>query len=338
MNRAIRTRGFTLVELLVVIAIIGILIALLLPAIQAAREAARRMQCSNNLKQMGLGCITHLDSQKFFPTGGWGWAWVGDPDRGFEKRQPGGWTFNILPFIEMKSLHDQGKGGTAADKKVAATQLARTPMNLWNCPTRRATILYSKANWDGTFIAYNANNNDANNNFASRLDYSACAGSASSAWMGAGPNSFQQGDDPGYTGWEDMSLLNGISNQRSRIAAKDVTDGLSHTIMLGEKYLCPDYYYNGLDGGDCESAYTGWNNDNYRMTGPMSTNNTPSFMRDRRGAYNYYFSFGSAHANAANFAFCDGAVHTISYDIDVTFFKNLGGRNDKQTVPGTAYN
>src|SRR3989304_8096603 len=93
--------GFTLVELLVVIAIMGILVALLLPAIQSTREVARRLQCSNNLKQMGMGCLSHLNEQGHFPSGGWGWAWSGDPDRGFRGRQPGGWLFNILPYIEM---------------------------------------------------------------------------------------------------------------------------------------------------------------------------------------------------------------------------------------------
>jgi prepilin-type N-terminal cleavage/methylation domain-containing protein/prepilin-type processing-associated H-X9-DG protein len=325
-----RICGFTLVELLVVIAIIGILIALLLPAIQAAREAARRMQCANNFKQMGLGCLVHMDTQKIFPTGGWGWAWVGDADRGFEKRQPAGWTYNILPFIEMRSLHDLGKGETAAGKKSAATLLARTPLEIWNCPTRRATLLYSKANWDGTFIAYNANNNPGNDNFASRLDYAACAGSPDTAGMYAGPNSFEQGDSLTYV-WEDVSQMNGISFLRSRITAKQVTDGLSHTLMLGEKYLNPDYYKNGLDGGDCESAYTGWNNDNYRLTGTACV-----FMRDR-GGVSLWGSFGSAHSGSVNFAFCDGSVHTINYDVDPVLFKYLGGRDDKKVVPSSAY-
>ena len=325
-----RRAAFTLVELLVVIAIIGILIALLLPAIQAAREAARRMQCSNNLKQLGLGCLTHTDSQKFFPTGGWGWAWLGDPDRGFERRQPGGWTYNILPFTELKSLHDLGKGGTTAEKRVAANQLARTPLSILNCPTRRAPMLYSKADWDGTFVAYNANDNSANDNTVARLDYAACAGSADVVDMPAGPSSFQNGDNLTYS-WSDMSPCDGISFQRSKVAVKDVTDGTSHTIMLGEKYLNPDYYYTGLDNADNESAYVGWDNDNYRLTGTASP-----FQRDRRGV-SFYLNFGSAHATTANFVFCDGAVHSISFAIDPTAFKYLGGRKDKQTVSTSLY-
>src|SRR4051812_22680085 len=95
MIRGLSFGGFTLVELLVVIAIIGILVALLLPAVQAAREAARRSECENHLKQLSLGCLLHKDTQKFLPSVGWGYAWVGDPDLGFGKTQPGGWHFNI---------------------------------------------------------------------------------------------------------------------------------------------------------------------------------------------------------------------------------------------------
>ena len=102
--------GFTLVELLVVITIIGVLIALLLPAVQAAREAARIAHCQNNLKQLALGCLSHESATRRFPTNGWGPHWTGDADMGNNWLQPGGWIYNILPYIEQQSLHDMGAG------------------------------------------------------------------------------------------------------------------------------------------------------------------------------------------------------------------------------------
>ena len=102
--------GFTLVELLVVIAIIGILVAILLPAVQSAREAARRIQCTNNIKQLALGCLNHQSAQGFFPTGGWTNGWQPDPDQRVGKPQPGNWLFCILPQIEMDGLYGMAAG------------------------------------------------------------------------------------------------------------------------------------------------------------------------------------------------------------------------------------
>ena len=110
-TRARRSRGgFTLVELLVVIAIIGILVALLLPAVQSAREAARRVQCTNHLKQLGLAALNHESAIRHFPAGGWSYRWIGDPDRGTNWRQPGGQFYNMLPYMEQEVVYQLQSG------------------------------------------------------------------------------------------------------------------------------------------------------------------------------------------------------------------------------------
>lgn len=160
---AFKQNGFTLVELLVVITIIGILIGMLMPAVNSARESGRNIQCKNNLAQLGKACLAHEQAQGFFPTGGWGWSWVGDPDRGFGTQQPGGWIYNILPHTDMNSIHDQqfsvngttisGKTAPGAafptsgssSKQQAIQQMVQTPLPFTGCPTRRRNALWAYA-------------------------------------------------------------------------------------------------------------------------------------------------------------------------------------------------
>ena len=148
--------GFTVVELLVVIGIVGILFSLLLPAVQAARESARASTCRDHLKQIGLAAHLHLDVHGHFPSGGWGHLWTGDPDRGHGRGQPGGWVYNLLPYVEYMELHELGAGLTGQDKMDAAARRMSLPLPLFSCPTRRSPIQYPVSSFRYATLMKNA--------------------------------------------------------------------------------------------------------------------------------------------------------------------------------------
>ncbi len=134
------------------IAVIGILVALMLPAIQSSREAARKTECKNHLKQMALGFLNHESAQGFLPSSGWGNKWIGDPDGGFGATQPGGWAYSILPFMGYDTLYDAGNRladvrrifGIYPDKPSIQSlqRLVTTVVPLFNCPSKREAQLY----------------------------------------------------------------------------------------------------------------------------------------------------------------------------------------------------
>jgi prepilin-type N-terminal cleavage/methylation domain-containing protein len=346
--------GFTLVELLVVITIIGVLIALLLPAVQAAREAARMAQCRNNLKQLSLGCLNHEHVLGCFPTSGWGAWWVGDPDRGGGKRQPGGWAFCVLPYIEQQALHDLGTGlGTGLPdapgprKSAANTQRMATPVTTMYCPTRRSPLAYPDAcgGWCPSFNVATTPSAEA------RLDYAANLGDRGTlvpAYGAQVPSSFAAVDDNLFTGWEfdnpnpQLYLAGtGISYQHSQVKVVDVTDGCSNTYLLGEKPICPDYYLTGQDNGDDWSFVTGAQDDIDREVSYLNPSSPTGFtyyppLQDTPG-YNDYPGFGSAHAVGLNMSMCDGSVRTINYSIDPETHRRLGNRKDGLTLDGSAF-
>jgi prepilin-type N-terminal cleavage/methylation domain-containing protein/prepilin-type processing-associated H-X9-DG protein len=337
--------GFTLVELLVVVTIIGILMGLLLPAVNNAREQARRTQCMNNLKQLGLGCLQHLAHQGFFPSGGWGWGWVGDPDRGFHKDQIGGWLYNSLPYLGQDAIHQLGAGlgltSTAmASKSTINATMVQTPLLFMNCPTRRRAVLYPHTSG----LVYG---NVSNVTQEARGDYAICSGDSADQYCdgiapGEPPNAATPTPEywltcgaPNSSGspcsgcWPAPSQTTGVSFQRSEVKAAQVIDGMSQTILIGEKYLVPDNYYNGSDGSDNENMYVGFDNDLFRVGTNPPIQDTPGYSDQDH--------FGSAHINTCNFVFCDGSVKSIMYFVDPKVFANLCSRNDQNPIDEKSY-
>jgi len=316
--------GFTLVELLVVIAIIGILIALLLPAVQAAREAARSLECRNHLRQLAVAALNHEQTHGHYPTGGWGWDWVGDPDRGFAEQQPGGWVYNLLPFLEQKELYelpgDGEPGVVTAEQMTRSNLLTRMPLAVLHCPSRRPAMPFPKPPGD-TFVAFNADQNSTSDNLQARLDYAANGGCHVGMPHQRGPSTL---DGANTYAWMDTSDFRGVSFQRSKIRVRDVSDGTTNTVFAGEKYVNADAYATGQDPADNEHPYCGYNNDNYRLTYYPPLQDRPGYERTEL--------FGSAHATGCHFAFCDGSVHPIGYEIDVAVFRRLGDRRDGETI------
>ena len=215
------SRGFTLVELLVVIAIIGILVALLLPAVQAAREAARRMQCSNNCKQLGLAMHNYHDTYKALPMA---W-WLNVTPRPFNGKS---WGTAILPFIEQQPLYDQYNHNVLAADQLSPGNVTviQTPLAGFVCPSAPG----------GTNRAYNFNAAPAGLPFTAQKlapsDYCATTGV-----LGTFANVAYSGSPGGGRGGAMQVIGNvpGIANATQNGRLDDITDGLSNTFLIGER-------------------------------------------------------------------------------------------------------
>jgi len=333
-----RSRGFTLVELLVVIAIIGVLVALLLPAIQAARESARRSQCSNNLKQVALGLNLHVSNFGQFPAtyyGGYGCT----PPAGGYKVTSMNWSFlaRILPFVEQTSLYDacrisdsiggypeptnineeyeipEGVPGTI---KFAGEENTGAVVSSYLCPS----------DGESTIGAYRATNfhmmgrGRSSGTMAGISNYHGCGGSMSNYQaLYINPGTERAPSQPGFPedhAWNTSPFRNGdgilfpSSFLKPRRPAR-ISDGLSHTFLVGEDVFGRNFYGHN------------W----VHSVGSFRLTNCPINLRDEMGRFrtnHIDLGFYSYHPSGANFALADGSVIYISEDIELGTLRALG--------------
>ncbi|MEQ1825737.1 MAG: DUF1559 domain-containing protein [Pirellula sp.] len=285
-------RAFTLVELLVVIAIIGILVGLLLPAVQAAREAARRMQCQNNLKQLGLAMHMHHDSYKRFPYLRSG---------GGQNRHS--WAIQLLPFIEQTNLYNTYKSTitgvnqtdgfnnhTATDPVMVAARQAQ--VSVFFCPSRRGAPSLSPIDVGSAVTGLPS-------------DYVACAGNTNTAPT----NGF-------------FMLVNS-NHMTAFIKMGNITDGTSNTVMIGEKHIQLGKLNDPVQDGMILSA--GQSLTYYRIAAaaqPFAINNTLPVTRQ----------FGSYHTSICQFVFGDGSVRALSVNTPGTTAGQYAARDDGEVI------
>lgn len=335
--------GFTLVELLVVIAIIGILVALLLPAVQAAREAARRNQCKNNLKQLALASLNYESTHRTFPFGGWGFFWVGDPDWGVGEKQPGGPFFQISPFIEETSVMQIGAGlgnnirEVTTPKKDALMTLIASPIQSFICPSRRAVNVYPASTKDGTPTGepknFTWNASRTANNLYAKTDYGFNTGGGSDDTSGPGGECYEL-----YPNCDKFKPLptNGIVGFRWGARMGQVTDGTSKTAMVVEKYIPVPHYETGQHDGDDNTCFHGYDIDVVRGFGMRPRQDTDydkaKNLKSLEGEYKE--AAGGPHAGIVQVAYCDGSVHSVGLDVEKHVWVNLGDRkNDESYNP-----
>jgi prepilin-type N-terminal cleavage/methylation domain-containing protein/prepilin-type processing-associated H-X9-DG protein len=286
------SRAFTLVELLVVIAIIGVLVALLLPAIQAARESARRSQCKNNLKQIGLALHNYESTRRTFPAGFTSAsATINGPGIG-----PGwGWGAYILPYLEESSIQIDFKREITDP---LYDQIRTLTLPVFRCPSDSVELPLFPVQ-------------GGSNNTITQVAFSNYVGVAGTYEVSVYP-------DEGT----------GVLFRNKLIAIKQITDGLSHTLMIGERdsHKSPETTWVGAITNSVIPPL----NPTYDNEGPpvLILTNTGTVADDRvpNNALDHVEDSNSAHPQGVHFMFADGSVQAINNDIDPSVWIALGTR------------
>lgn len=298
-----RRVAFTLVELLVVIAIIGILVALLLPAVQSARESGRRTTCVNHLKQIALAFHHHHDAYNTLPSaGGPDWQYHMTMTNGspaIAGKQHAGWGYQILPFIEAQSVWTGGTATTDIDRSIFAIS---TPQAFLFCPSRRKPEVVRAGDWYGFMPDGSAGNSGKTFGHA-KNDYAAASHDSDSAHP---------------TG---VGAVTQMTPQRFN----NILDGTAHTMLLGEKRM-NIRLLGKMQANDNEGYTCGWNHDIMRYT---EREPRPDFMHASDPGDD---RFGSSHPGGMCYANVDASVQFLRYNISLTTFQRMGRRDDGLTI------
>ena len=325
--------GFTLVELLVVIAIIGLLIALLLPAVQSTREASRRSRCKNNLKQLSLGLVTYVSARGGLPPSILDNVKAGMSSFAPADNAPGfAWSARILPFVEQSPLWDRlqtaTNGGTVNWQSAgsAATSLASLPVNVFECSSNEGSGKpNTKRDHFQTGTAYGQNNYGPNSGSAANRS---TMEELVTIW------GIPAADAPAL--WAASAGVFAISDRTATLKPAAITDGLSKTLMLAERSSTTETGGSSCGGAPCDNpgglwigpqlmqAIAGW-------SAGMVTHDVETYgggdvaYMINRSAYTWGddWSNGSPHAGGMNASMCDGSVRWISENIDMTTYTRL---------------
>lgn len=306
-----RFSGFTLVELLVVIAIIGVLVALLLPAVQAAREAARRSHCQNNLKQLGLALQNYHSSHKKFPPAGTDYGWCQHPEDGGAEiiRNDNGLRM-LLPYLEQQVIYEQFDNSSAASDAMLGNERCCAPT------AAEGTLLGDPVASGNAKLAEN------------RLSIFLCPSDIGEVYLpdgGAKTNyDFNASKNIRCDDWsKDTTARRRMFGENSRTRAAMVTDGLSNTVALAETLL-------DLSNGDT----TAWGFRTWVMVGldigTLEINEWETAAEPRRSQLTRWGAAGSLHGDAVHFVMADGSVHYVLDSTDQQVLEYLAGMSDDQ--------
>ncbi len=322
-----KLRGaFTLVELLVVIAIVGVLTALLLPAVQAAREAARRAQCGNHLKQLTLALHNHHDLHKTFPSGGESAA----SHVSFRNKSPEagaqqmiGWGFQVLPYLEQTNAWLGWGADPVTDpiQQLVARSVAaiRTPVPVFFCPSRRSPDVHpALGDW---YLWIVVDGKRMPGKYQTPYGHAPSDYAASSLSV----NYVLPNGDPGPgcggpCGWVRRTVWNAPQRPGDFSAVKD---GTSNTFAFGDKRLNRTLL-RGYQNDDRAGYTAGWDQETVRRTDRAPLPDPSSGDGNMR--------FGSSHPGGVNMSMLDGSVRLLPYTVDLWVFSCLGARNDSQAA------